>query len=131
MLVLLSFLISRLIIRSGLRISHSKVFSSNHSLSYTRLPWHFTPIFCFCLCIHCKTKFLKNRGFYRKFCEFFKFDKNQIFLKANFSKFWSVVNLPWDHVRSQTKFGPDLFSRFDKQFKRENTKQLCLTGQTV
>ena len=30
MLVLLSFLISRLIIRSGLRISHSKVFSSGH-----------------------------------------------------------------------------------------------------
>ena len=31
--VLLSFLISRLIIRSGLRISHSKVFSSGHILN--------------------------------------------------------------------------------------------------
>jgi len=32
LLVLLSFLISRLIIRSGLRISHSKVFSSGYSI---------------------------------------------------------------------------------------------------
>ena len=40
MLVLLSFLISRLIIRSGLRISHSKVFSSVY-ISKIKLIMHF------------------------------------------------------------------------------------------
>ena len=28
-------------------------------------------------------------------------------------KFWSFINLPWGHVRSKKKFGPDGFSRFD------------------
>ena len=33
--------------------------------------------------------------------------------KHKFLKFWSFINLPWGHVRSHAKLGPDRFSRFD------------------
>ena len=43
---------------------------------------------------------------------FLKFDDIQILLKANFFVvFWSFINLPWVHLKSHKKVGPDLFSR--------------------
>jgi len=43
-----------------------------------------------------------------KFHGFSKFNENQILFK----KIRSFITLPWGHVRSYTKFGPDRFSRF-------------------
>ena len=55
----------------------------------------------------------------KKICGFSK--KNAVdfqnFQKSNFDggkflKILSSINLPWGHVRSHKKFGPDRFSRF-------------------
>ena len=65
--------------------------------------------FPLCLCYKTKTK-QKNRGFNKNnCCWFFKLIKNRIYLEVNF---WILIihNLPWGHVRSNTKFGPDRFS---------------------
>ena len=46
----------------------------------------------FFLCIHCKTKTKKLRGFYRKIRGFSKFYENQIFLESNFWNFdWVTI----------------------------------------
>ena len=47
------------------------------------------------------------------FRAFSKFYKNKKTFKYKFWKFWSFINLPWCHVRSHTKFGPDRFSGFN------------------
>ena len=39
-----------------------------------------------------------------------------------FLQFWWSINLPWGHVRSNTKFGPNKFSRFDV-FRLQTNKQ--------
>ena len=52
-------------------------------------------------------------------------------LKHKFFKFWSFINLPWGHVRSNTKFRPNQFSRFDvywiqtdKQTDRQTNRRI-------
>ena len=40
--------------------------------------------------------------------------------KTQFLKFFSFLNLPWGHVRSHEKFGPDRFSRFDVYWIQTN-----------
>ena len=44
---------------------------------------------------------------------------------SKFFKIRSSINLPWGHVRSHTKFGPDWFSRFDVYWlqKKQTNKQ--------
>ena len=47
------------------------------------------------------------------------------FQKSNFDggkflKIWSSINLPWDHVMSHKKFGPDRFSRLDVYWIQTN-----------
>ena len=39
---------------------------------------------------------------------------------GKFLKIWSSINLPWDHVMSHKKFGPDRFSRFDVYWIQTN-----------
>ena len=36
-------------------------------------------------------------------------------------KIRSSINLPWGHVRSHKKYGPDLFSRFDVYWSLTNS----------
>ena len=42
------------------------------------------------------------------------------FVGGKFLKFWSFINLPWGQARSNKKFGPDRFSRFDVLFSAIN-----------
>ena len=49
----------------------------------------------------------------------------QNFQKSNFDggkflKILSFINLPWDHMMSHKKFGPDRFSRFDVYWIQTN-----------
>ena len=44
--------------------------------------------------------------------EFQNFQKSN-FDGGKFLKIWSFLNLLWDHMMSNKKFGPDRFSRFD------------------
>ena len=39
---------------------------------------------------------------------------------GNFLKIRSFINLPWGHVMSHKKFGPDRFSRFDVYWIQTN-----------
>ena len=53
----------------------------------------------------------------------------QNFQKSNFDggkflKILSSINLPWDHMMSHKKFGPDRFSRFDVWSYKRTDKQL-------
>ena len=38
-------------------------------------------------------------------------------------KIQSSIKLPWSHVRSYKKFGPDRFSRFDDYWKKQTDTQ--------
>ena len=58
----------------------------------------------------------KFADFIKNLSWIFKFLKNLIKIKFCWSQFfliWSFKNLPWDHVRSHTKFRHDRFGRFD------------------
>ena len=54
----------------------------------------------------------------------FKIVFRSIFFYGKFLKFLSSKNLPWGHVRPQTKYGPDRLSRFDvyEQILRQTNK---------
>ena len=56
--------------------------------------------------------YLKVPGFNNIFSRISKISqKSETFGYKFFSLFSTNVNLPWDHVRSHTKFGPNQFSR--------------------
>ena len=59
-----------------------------------------------------KTK-QKFCGFYKENSLDFQSFQKSIFVRRKFLKIRSSINLPWDHVMSPTKSGPDRFSRFD------------------
>ena len=48
----------------------------------------------------------------KNFVDFQNFQKSN-FDGGKFLKILSFINLPWDHMMSHKKFGPDRFSRFD------------------
>ena len=61
--------------------------------------------------------------------DFQNFQKSN-FDRGKFLKILLFINLPWDHMMSHKKFGPDRFSRFDvywiqtdKQTNRQTNKQ--------
>ena len=81
-------------------------------LYFTRLsgrPSSLSIVNIFSLCIYIIKQKKKVRGFIKKdFQNLMKIEfRWRIILKL-----WSFINLPWDHVISQTKFGPDRFIRF-------------------
>ena len=63
---------------------------------------------------------IKFRGFSKNnFVDFQNFQKSN-FDGGKFLKILSSINLPWDHVMSHKKFGPDRFSRFDVYWIQTN-----------
>ena len=98
----------------------------------SRLLGRFEPIF-YLNCEHVLFVYiLKQRR--KKFSGFLKKIKT---FKTLFLKFLSFINLPWGSVRSQKKFGPDRFSRFevywiqtnkqkDKQTNRQTERQIYI-----
>ena len=84
----------------------------------------FAPLFYF-NCEHVLFVYIVNKNF----VDFQNFQKSN-FDGGKFLKIWSFINLPWGHVMSHKKFGPDRFSRFDvywiqtdKQTNRQTNKQ--------
>ena len=62
----------------------------------------------------------------KKVCVFHNIFSRIFKILQKILKFWSFINLPWGHVRSHTKFGPDRSSRFDVywiQTNRQTDKQ--------
>ena len=65
----------------------------------------------------------KFRGLLKKNSRIFKIFKNFTKIKTfkhKFLKFWSFIKLPWGHVMSYTKLGPDRFSRYDVYWIQAN-----------
>ena len=96
-------------------------------INHTMLLGCFKPIFYFnceqILLVYIVTKKqTKIRVFYKEnFVDFHYFQKLN-FVKGNFLKIRSFINVPWGHRMSQTKFGPDRFSRFDGYWIQTNRK---------
>ena len=64
----------------------------------------------------------------------FKIRWKSNFVEANFSNFDHPINLPWGHMRSHSKFGPDRYGRFDLcclQTNRQTDKQTILRDKRL
>ena len=72
----------------------------------------------FLLYIHCETKTKTKFAVFKK--------KSWIFTFNEFLKFLLFINLPWVHVRSHPKFGPDWFSRFDVYWTQTGKQSIYL-----
>ena len=75
----------------------------------------------FSLCLRCKTKTNKIFGgcYKKNFVDLQNF-QNPNFVRGKFWKIRSSIKLSLGYVRSQTKFGPDRFSRFDVYWIQTN-----------
>ena len=51
---------------------------------------------------------------------YFQNFQNFCFVRGNFLKIRSSIDLSWGHVRSEKKFGPDRFGRFDVYWIQTN-----------
>ena len=99
--------------------------------TYTRLPGCFAhllfQLWTFSVCIHCNTKQTRC-GFYLKFFLDFQHLRKIEFCWRQI--FWTVdhlwLNLPRGHVKSHTKFGPNLFSHFNVYWIQTNRQAMFI-----
>ena len=76
-----------------------------------------------------KTKTKNFADFQQKNSWIFKIFKKSNFDGGKFLIIWSSINLPWGHVMSPKKFGPDRFSRFDVYWIQTDTQTDRQTSQ--